>query len=70
MDRCCLFVISGFLLIVALHTTGASLLNTNQDLVVQFGTYDAKFQQCFYQKLYSGMISPQSVTFNNVSGVI
>ncbi|EDO63717.1 uncharacterized protein LOC120897388 [Anopheles arabiensis] len=65
MDRCCLFVISGFLLIVALHTTGASLLNTNQDLVVQFGTYDAKFQQCFYQKLYSGMISPQSVTFNN-----
>uniref|UniRef100_A0A182KEZ9 Uncharacterized protein n=1 Tax=Anopheles christyi TaxID=43041 RepID=A0A182KEZ9_9DIPT len=51
-----------------LHTTGATVLFTNQELVVQFGTYDAKFQECFYQKLYSGMISPQSVTFNNPAG--
>uniref|UniRef100_A0A182MN89 Farnesoic acid O-methyl transferase domain-containing protein n=1 Tax=Anopheles culicifacies TaxID=139723 RepID=A0A182MN89_9DIPT len=41
------------------------VLNNNRNLVVQFGTYDAMFQECFYQKLYSGMISPQSVTFNN-----
>ncbi|XP_035906958.1 uncharacterized protein LOC118509857 [Anopheles stephensi] len=60
---CCLLLI-GFLLL-GLHSANGNLLNSNQDLVVQFGTYDAMHVQCFYQKLYSGMISPQSVTFNN-----
>ncbi|XP_053666123.1 uncharacterized protein LOC128715267 [Anopheles marshallii] len=64
MARCCCLILVGFLLI-GLQSAGGNLLNTNQDLVVQFGTYDAALQQCFYQKLYSGMVSPQSVTFNN-----
>ncbi|XP_052898434.1 uncharacterized protein LOC128305154 [Anopheles moucheti] len=64
MARCCCLILVGFLLI-GLKSAGGNLLNTNQDLVVQFGTYDAALQQCFYQKLYAGMVSPQSVTFNN-----
>uniref|UniRef100_A0A182SDX7 Uncharacterized protein n=1 Tax=Anopheles maculatus TaxID=74869 RepID=A0A182SDX7_9DIPT len=60
---CCLLLVG--CLLIGLQSSSANLLNTNQDLIVQFGTYDAMHVQCFYQKLYSGMISPQSVTFNN-----
>uniref|UniRef100_A0A182WIE6 Uncharacterized protein n=1 Tax=Anopheles minimus TaxID=112268 RepID=A0A182WIE6_9DIPT len=64
MARCCCLLLVGFLLI-GLQAGNGYLLNTSRDLVVQFGTYDVAHQQCFYQRLYSGMISPQSVTFNN-----
>uniref|UniRef100_A0A182QZ84 Uncharacterized protein n=1 Tax=Anopheles farauti TaxID=69004 RepID=A0A182QZ84_9DIPT len=56
-------VLVAFLLTVA--RPAACNFGGNQNLVVQFGTYNAMLQECFFQKLYSGMISPQSVTFNN-----
>uniref|UniRef100_A0A182NGZ9 Uncharacterized protein n=1 Tax=Anopheles dirus TaxID=7168 RepID=A0A182NGZ9_9DIPT len=59
----------GVVVLVAVLLIGwrpaAGNLGGNQNLIVQFGTYDAMLQECFYQKLYSGMVSPQSVTFNN-----
>ncbi|XP_053676851.1 uncharacterized protein LOC128727021 [Anopheles nili] len=62
--RCELFLVACVL--IGLRPTFGSLLG-NENLVVQFGTYDAMLQQCFFHKLYHGMISPQSVTFNNAA---
>ncbi|KFB45069.1 AGAP005698-PA-like protein [Anopheles sinensis] len=53
------------LLLAGLRSTTANFVGGDQNQVVQFGTYDVMLQECFFQKIYATMPSPQTVAFNN-----
>ncbi|XP_058122913.1 uncharacterized protein LOC131293899 [Anopheles ziemanni] len=53
------------LLYTGLRSTSASYVGGDPDQVVQFGTYDVTLQECFFQKIFASMPSPQAVAFNN-----
>ncbi|XP_035790500.1 uncharacterized protein LOC118465915 [Anopheles albimanus] len=63
-----LLLISLLLISGTSMVSGNSFSVTGNNLIVQLGTYAANLKQCFYQRIFAGTLSPETVTFTDQNG--